>query len=148
MCELPEKKESRLNLIPAERPQSLCPESLDGKRSHHAAVEHRAFQDFAIQLALRRDISHKPTRERIPRSLWIHHLFDRQRRRTKRMPPHAKRTLAEEDRRPIFAVLDDERLRSQRQHLLRCPRQVRYLRQHLRLAVSDQQHINQLQRLQ
>src|ERR1039458_5967970 len=62
------------------------------------------------------------------------------------MTSNSERSFAKENCRTVFAVLDHQCLRPHGQHLLRGPRQVLLIRQHLGFSIIDQQHIDQLQR--
>src|SRR4249920_3101191 len=92
--------------------QAFGSKALHGKRSHHAAVEQGALQHFAAQVFLRRDVAHETTRERIACAGWVLYLLDGQGRRAERVMSYAKRSFAEENRRAILSVLDDQRLGS------------------------------------
>ena len=54
-------------------------------------------------------------------------LLDGQRRRAERMPSDAECAIPKENRRAVFAMLDDQRLRAHLQHLVRGARQAGYL---------------------
>src|ERR1700758_3894950 len=100
--------------------QAFGPEALHGKRAHDAAVEQGPLPHFAAQVLLRRDVAHEATRERIARAGWVLHLLDGQGWRTEGMTSDAERSFAEENRRAILSVLDDQRLRSHGQNFLGC----------------------------
>src|SRR5215467_10793899 len=108
MRQFAEYLESAIDLFTCQILQPLRAKSLHRKRSHHPAIEECPLQHFAIHLSLRGDVAHESARKRIARSRRILHFVDGQRRRSKWMPAHSKRSLAEENRRSVFSVLDDQ----------------------------------------
>src|SRR5262249_46491379 len=130
--EFAEDLEARFNLVAGQRLKSFRTEALYGERSHHAAVEQRPLEHFAVHFALRRDVSHEAAGKRITSSGGILYLFDWQGRSAEWMMPDAEGAFAEEDRRAILSVFDDQRTRSHREHFLRSPRQVGFIGDHLR----------------
>ncbi len=62
------------------------------------------------------------------------------------MTPDAKRSLAKEDGRTVFAMLDDQSLRTHGQNFVRGPGQIGFACEHLRFGVVDQQDVHELQR--
>src|SRR6266566_8802687 len=63
------------------------------------------------------------------------------------MSADSKGPFAEENRGTVFAVLDNQRLRSEGEDLTGCAGQAGFFGQHLRLAVVDQKDIHQAQGL-
>jgi hypothetical protein len=61
------------------------------------------------------------------------------------MMSDAERSLAKENGRAVFAVLDDQRLRTHGQHLVRRPRQISFAGEHLRFGIVDQQDVYEFQ---
>src|SRR5580693_6857006 len=120
MREFAENLEAGFNLLALQGLQALGAELLHGERSHHAAVEESTLQHLTIDFFLRRQISHEASSKRIAGSRRIFHFIDGQRGRAKRMPPDAECALTKENRRAVFAVFDDQRLRAHREYLLRC----------------------------
>src|ERR1700675_2396437 len=125
MGQLAEDLKAAVNFFAGERLQTLGAKALDRKRSHYTAVEESAFQHFAAEFSLRGDVSHEAAGKGVSGSGGIFDLFDRQRRRAKRMASDAECGFAEEYGCTVFAVLDDERLRTHGQNFERGPRQVR-----------------------
>src|SRR6266576_5832446 len=138
MSQFTENLEALIDFFARQRLQAFGSKTLYGKRSHDAPVKQGPLQHLAIEFFLRRDVPHETTRKRVARSRRILYLLDRQRRRAKGVMSNTERSLAEENRCPILPMLDDQRLRSHRQHLLGRSRQVRFARNHLRLGVIDQ----------
>src|SRR5258708_13250783 len=75
---LHEEFEALVDLLPRDGLQTLSPESLNGERSHHAAIEHRLAEDGGRHLPLRREKAVEPPRTRIPATAGLHHLRQRQ----------------------------------------------------------------------
>src|SRR5450432_66938 len=107
MGQLAEDLKAGIDFFAGERLQALGAKALHRKRSHHTAEEESAFQNFAAQFSLRRDISHEAAGKGISRAGGIFDLFDRQRRRTKRMAANAECALPEKNGCAVFTVLDD-----------------------------------------
>src|SRR6185437_5430162 len=63
--QLTEDLKARVNFFAGQRLQALGAKTLHRKRSHHPAVEERAFQDFAAQFSLRGDVTHEAAGKRI-----------------------------------------------------------------------------------
>src|ERR1700694_2001282 len=97
MGQLAEDLKAGVNFFAGEQLQTLGAKALDRKRSHHAAVEESAFQDFAAQFSLRGDVSHKTAGKGISGPGRVFDLFDRQRRRTKGMAADPECGFTEED---------------------------------------------------
>src|SRR5580704_5977236 len=62
------------------------------------------------------------------------------------MMTDAERSLAKENGRAVFAVLDDQRLWAHREHLVRRAGQVGFASQHFRFGIVDEKNIDELQR--
>ena len=63
------------------------------------------------------------------------------------MAANAESSFFKENSGAIFAVFDDQRLRTHVEHLARRPCQAIVASKHLGLAIIDEQYIDQLQRL-
>src|SRR5580704_18746235 len=70
--------EASIDFFAGERLQAFGAKTLNGKRSHYAAIKKSAFQNFAVQLFLRSDVSHKSPGKRIASSGGIFHFLDRE----------------------------------------------------------------------
>src|SRR5581483_12199839 len=102
--QLAENLKTCFDLVARDALQAPGAEVLDGKRSHHAAVEHGVLQRLACDLALRGDVAHESSGKGIPSARGIFHLVDRQSRSPERMTSEATEcSFAEEDGRSILA---------------------------------------------
>src|ERR1700730_1433832 len=119
MRQFTEYLKARVNFLARKILQPLRPEAFHGKRSHYTAVKQGALQHLAIDLALRRDVSHESSGKRIAGPGRILYFFYRQRWRAKRMRSKAECSLAEKDSRPVLAVLDHQRARSHSKNFIR-----------------------------
>src|SRR5262249_43832619 len=107
------------DLLARELLQALGAESFDGKRTHHAAVEHGALEDVAGELVLRSDVAHEAAGKAVARAGGVDYALDRQRGRTEGMPSDSERAFLKEDGGAVFPVLDHQRLWPHLQHFLR-----------------------------
>src|ERR1700752_4702665 len=72
-----EDLKARVDFLACEGAQTLGAEAFADKRSHHAAVEHGAFQDFAVDLLLGSQIAHESSGEGITGARRVLYFFDR-----------------------------------------------------------------------
>src|SRR6266513_1570961 len=107
MSQIAEDTEAIFDLRAREGEESLGAEALDGERAHHAAVKHRALKDRGREFGLGGEIAHEAARKGVASARGIVNLCDGQRRRAEGM-----RSVAEEDCRSVFAMLDDQRSRA------------------------------------
>src|SRR5215472_18446737 len=101
-----------LDLLARQLLQPFGAKSLDGKRAHHAAIEHGAFEDVARELVLRGDVAHEAAGKAVAGTRGIDHGLDRQGGRAEGMPPDSECAFFKEDGGAVFSVLDHQRLRS------------------------------------
>src|ERR1700756_2716772 len=89
--------EAGIDLFACERTQALGAERLDDERTHDAAVEHGAFQNFPVDLLLRGQITHESSSEGIAGAGGILHFLDRQGRSAEGMVAESESTFAKEN---------------------------------------------------
>src|SRR5260370_41268154 len=102
----------------------LCPKYIQRKYPTPPAIKQGALQHLAIDLALRRDVSHESTGKRIARPSRVFYFFNRQRWRAKRMRSKAEGALAEKDGGPVLAVFHHQRARPHRKNCVRSARKI------------------------
>ena len=145
MSQFAKDLETGVDFLSRQRLQALGTETFDRERSHDSAIEKSALEHFAIQLLLRSYITHESTGKGIARTRGVFDFFDRQGWCAERMTSDSERSFAEKDCRAVLAVLNDQRLRSQREDFVRRARQVGFTGEHLGFRVVDQKDIHQLQ---
>src|SRR5580704_3577096 len=138
MCQFAKDLKTGIDFFPGEGLQAFNAKTLHRKRSHHTTIKESPLQHLAIQLLLRGDVSHESARERITRSGWIFDFLDRQRGCAKRMAADAECAFAKEYGRTVFAMLDDQSLRSHGKDFLGGPEQIRFPSEHFGFGVVDQ----------
>src|SRR6516225_4235903 len=111
--------EARIDFFTCERAQAVGAERLDDERTHDAAVEHGAFQNFPVDLLLRSQIAHESSSEGITGAGGILHFLDWQGRSAEGMVAESESTFAKEDCRAVLSVLDNQSFRSHGHHFLR-----------------------------
>src|SRR5579859_2029397 len=142
MGHLTEELKAGINFLAGKRKQALCAEALHGKAAHHASVEHSALEDIGRDFSLRGNVSQEAAGERVPGAGGVAHFIQRQRRDAKRMSAKTECSLLKKDSRAIFAMLDDQGLRPERENLVRRTQQVVVFSKLAGFAIVDDHDVN------
>src|SRR4029077_20693688 len=92
--QLAEYQKTFFDLFASKRLQALGAEAFDGERSHDAAVEESALENFAVQVFLGGEVAHEASSEGIAGAGGIFDFFNRQCWGAEGMTANAKRTFA------------------------------------------------------
>src|SRR6185312_13749528 len=141
--DLPEQVEALVDLFARYILETLGAEALDSEGTHHPAIEHGAAKHGRRELRLRGDVAVEPTRKRVAGASRIYDLCKRQCRRAKRrwIIYPGERPLTEECRRSVLSMLHHQGFRPHGEHFGRGAYGIALSREHPRLAVVDQQHV-------
>ena len=81
VSQLAEFEEAVVNLLPGELGDSLGAKALNGKRAHHAAIEHGVFVSSRRQVGLRSEVAKEAAGKAVAGASRINDFFQRKRRR-------------------------------------------------------------------
>src|SRR5208282_735826 len=142
-----EDLETGVDFVARQILQALRAESLHREGSHHSAIKQSALQDFAIDLALGRDVTHEASSKGIAGSGGVFDLVDGKRGSAKGMRPDAKSTFAEEDSSTILAMLNDQGARPHDKNFSGGAQKIFFPGEHFGFCIVDQKHVDEFQRL-
>src|SRR5574341_1538179 len=133
-----ECEEPVLDLAPLEPLEPLQREVLDGERGHGGSADHRPPERGWIRGVLLREVPHEPAGKGVPRPGRIEDRFEREGGREEVLA-------ARDQERAVLAALDHDGPRAHLADRPGRPDQVGLARQHPRLGVIDEEHVDSRQ---